>query len=475
MSESYLKSRKCCTIACVIVSLACLFLLQSEVQAARKKEKKQDTPQLPISIFADYIHYDNETGDIFAEGNVRVVQNDQTLLAEKIYGNVNTADIWTKTETRFKEVSTQSDFTGDYAEYNYESKTGHIFNVNGKSGSEFITADTVEILPEKLIGQNIMMTRCNAKEHTKCQHTTATRVDIWPNDRMIAYDANVYILGTKIHHQSRYVTSLGGGKSQIPKIGYDDDNGLYLKHTIAFPLGKKTTMGANLFAGTEIGGRTMGWLRQDETNFDVAYAYGYQQDDDNEWIKKEHNIRIDYQTKQLFKTPLYYRFWFERGRWSDKYKTSWHSEAGAYLSHAPIYIGSKSFYMTLGTGYRKLKESYLSVDQNEYRYDIGLTKKFNKWEISTLYSNVENNVSLFSYNSIDVAESLNTTISWRPDSKNTLSYYREYDVAHNRLFKHRLTYVRNLHCWDLVIYFERERQRYLEPENKIHWELHLAI
>lgn len=463
------------------IKLICVFLLVSfivagSVSAAKKKEqvKKEEGP---VTITADYIHYDNATGDIFAEGNAVVLNNGQKISADRIDGNVKTGDIWTKTETYFEDPAVQNNFKGDYMVYNYNTKTGHVNNITGKSGTEFIKADNMEVLPDRAVGQNATMSRCNATKHAKCQHTTATRVDIWPNDRIIAYDAKVFVRGKQVYAQKRYVASLSKGESFFPRIGYDSDDGVYVAHTLAYPLGDKTVIGTNLYAGSKIGGRSSLWARQTETNFDFEYFYGYDKDDDSNWVKKENNIRARYKTKQLFRTPLKYQFWFERGLWRDKYKRSWHTEAGVYLSHDPIYLlGSESIYLTLGTGYRKLKESYQYIDQDEYRYDIGVGKVFSpKLRTYVLYSNVKNHVNVFDYNNIDVNKSINYMVHWTPDDKNSFSFWQQYDAENNRVYKNVITYARKLHCWEIILTYERERFRDRPYENDFRWEFHLAI
>ena len=478
MREYILKFSNMCVLFCIVLSLILIFSGQNDIYAAAKNKKDEKVEEGPVTVLADYIHYDNVSGDIFAEGNVRILRGDQTLSADRMDGNVNTGDIWTKTKTRFEETTSHSDFVSDSAEYNYNTKTGNLYNVSGKTGTQYVTFDTAEILPEKIVGQNAMMTRCNAQEHTKCQHTTATRVDIWPNDRLIAYNANVYILGKKIYHQDRYVTSLGDdANKQIPRVGYNDDHGVYIKHTIAYPLGNKTSIGADLMAATSLGGRTKGWLRHNETNFSTQYSYGYFEDSDNEWIKKEHNIRINYHQKHLFKTPLKYRFWFERGHWKDKYRRSWHTEAGAYLTHDQLYLGSKSTYLILGTGYRKLKESHGDIEKDEYRYDATLYKIFSpKYSVSARYSDIRNNYDLFDYDSVKVDKSVTYTMNIKFDRMNKVSLSQQYDLDRNRVYKNRIEYTRNLHCWEIVFSYQRERYHDGRAyDNKFNWELNLAI
>ncbi len=366
----------------------------------------------------------------------------------------------------------------DWTKYNYNTKTGKLEKVTGKSNRQFLESEYVDILEDHLVAHRASMSRCNA-QGTKCQHITAERVDIWPNDKMIAYNASVYILGTKLITRSRYVVSLDENKDkQIPRIGYDDDDGVYIAQSFIFPLDNKTSVGADLYAATDLGGRSLLWINQRETNFNARYSYGYTQDDDSNWINKEHNLRVDYHSKRLFKLPWQYRLWYERGFWTDRYKESWHTEVGIYFSRDIINLtsGKRPLTLGLGAGYRFLKESYIDLQQDEYRYDITLAKSISKkWSVSTTYSNVSNNISLFEYNAVNVAESLNTSVYWKPDRLNTFVYFQEYDLENKRLYKHRMTYIRNLHCWDFTLYFENERPIGQEATDKIGWEIHLAI
>ncbi len=444
--------------------------------AAEAADDKGKTAPQPISVYADYVHYDQLSGDVFAEGNVRVVQGGETILADRVDGNAKTGDIRTRTTTEFQSPENRTRLFGESVDYNYNKKTGKIMKVHGKSGNQNVEADNIDILEDHMSAHDTMITRCSAKG-TKCQHITAKRVDIWPNDKVIAYDVDVYLLGHKLVHRGRYITRMDSGDKQVPRIGYDDDYGIYIAQTLEFPIDRKLSLGADLLAGTEMGGRSMGWANWQEKNFNVRYSYGYTEDDDNEWIKKENNIRIDYPYKKLFGLPINYNLWYERGLWKSNSISSWHMEAGIYLSGDPIYLSKgKSFWLNLGTGYRRLEESYNSIDQNEYRYDIGLTKRISgKWRVGAVYSDVKNNVNLFDYNSIDVDQSLTYTINWQPDHLNGVSFAQQWDTNNHRLYKNTVRYTRNLHCWEIVLSYERERPLGGKYDNKFHWELNLAI
>ncbi len=460
--------------------LLSLFILccPVDVAEAAKKQKEEPVENLPVTIYADYVHYEESSGDLYAEGNVRVIQGGQVMLAQRIDGNVKTGDIWTRVKTEFREPATQTKFFSDKIDYNYNSKTGQADNVTGKVRKENMQADKVDIYPDRMQGHNAMMTRCTAKG-TKCQHTVARRVDIWPApvNKLIAYDAKVYVLGMQIAHRTRYVTSLGERDNQIPRIGYDNDYGYYVAQNYSFPIDYKTTVGVNMLAGTEIGGRSIGWANHQETNFRIRYSYGYTEDSDNHWIKKENNIRADYYYKRLFGLPWKYRLWFERGLWKDDKKQSWHKDIGIYFSRDPIYLSrGKSIWFNLGTGYQVVEESYRNTRQDIYRYDIGLTKRISpKWMVNGVYSNSSSTTTLFNYNAINVAESFSYTITWRPDNKNAFMFYQQRDVANDRVYMNKASYVRNLHCWDLYILYERERRVGQPHDNKFRWEMHLAI
>ncbi|MDR2006546.1 MAG: hypothetical protein LBP78_04820, partial [Acidaminococcales bacterium] len=237
--------------------LAALFFLcgQGGAAAAGKGAQKEAAP--PISVLADRVHYDNVSGDIVAEGNVRVRQGDRLVTAERVEGNARTKDVWTESPARFTDSLTATTLEGETAVYNYGTGRGRIDGVTGKTGSQFIAADEVEILPDKLEGQNALISRCDAVYHAKCQHITAKRVDIWPNDKMIAYDVDLYILGKKLLHRKRYVVSLkGGADSNVPRLGYNSGDGFYIRHRVAYPLGKNLTAGGNVFAASSIGARS---------------------------------------------------------------------------------------------------------------------------------------------------------------------------------------------------------------------------
>ncbi|MDR2007169.1 MAG: hypothetical protein LBP78_08025, partial [Acidaminococcales bacterium] len=211
-------------------------------------------------------------------------------------------------------------------------------------------------------------------------------------------------------------------------------------------------------------------------NLHAEYSCGYVQDGDDDWLKQENNVRISYGNK-LFKLPFSYSLWAERGLWKDSYKRSWHRDIGAYLSLNPVYFDRRrTLWLTLGGGYRKVDESYLNISVDESRYDAGLYKIISpNFTVGVLYSDVKNLTDIFDYNRTDVAKSLTYTFDIKIDRLNKITFLQQYDLANNRVYKNRITYTRKLHCWEAVLYYERERPLGGRYDNRMHLELNLAI
>jgi LPS-assembly protein len=462
--------------------LAALFFFcgQREALAAAGKGAKKGAGKgaaPPVSVFADRVHYEGVHGDILAEGNVRVQQGDRLIVSERVEGNAETKDVWFKSAARFVDALSATDLEGQSASYNYGTGNGRIDGATGKTGVQFITAEEVEILPGKLSGKNVSISRCDAVSHAKCQHIVAKRVDIWPNEKMIAYDVEMYILGKKVLSRKRYIVSLkGGADSNVPRLGYDSGDGAYIKHRLAYPLGENLTAGGDLFAASSAGGRSRAWVEYALAGLRAEYSWGYVEDGDGDWLKQENNVRVSYGNK-LFKLPFSYRLWAERGLWKDSRKRSWHREIGAYLSLNKVYFDRRrTLWLALGGGYRKVDESYLAIGANESRYDVGLYKAISPNVMaSVLYSDVKNLTDIFDYNRTDVAKSLLYTLDVKIDRLNKITFQQQYDLANNRVYKNRVAYTRKLHCWEVVVRYERERPLGGRYENRLHLELNLAV
>lgn len=101
---------------------------------------------LPITMTGDYASYDSASGDFVAEGNVVITQGNETLKTVRAEGNMKTGDVWLKQGGTL--VEPKSTMNGEWAYYNFNTKTGEIKKIEGKGNEDYFRAPHATIYPD---------------------------------------------------------------------------------------------------------------------------------------------------------------------------------------------------------------------------------------------------------------------------------------------------------------------------------------
>lgn len=83
---------------------------------SKKKKQAESAEPMPITLWSDSATYDQGSGDFFAEGNVKIVQGDETILTTRAEGNMKTGDVWLKQGGTLQEPDTT--MNGEWVHYN---------------------------------------------------------------------------------------------------------------------------------------------------------------------------------------------------------------------------------------------------------------------------------------------------------------------------------------------------------------------
>ncbi len=444
---------------CITMALATLCTLISNAPALAKEAKKTEAPAAPtpITVYADHLSFNSDTGDILARGSVRMIQNKQTLRTALLQANSKTMDVWITDEAEYQEPNTL--LVGDNTHYNWGDKKGEIHEAHGKIGAQLVKGQTVRIFPDKYVLEEGTITRCPAK--VPDYHISADRVEIWPNDKMVAYNVKFWIRDKLIYQQARYTQSIkpGEDKSAFPRIGYNNDDGAYIAQHLAYPLDDKSAAFLDWAYYSQSGFKAMVGAERDERNFRVRAVEGDTKDDDGNWVAKEPELRIDYFPHKLDGEPLNYSAYALRGQWTDDYKTSWHTEYKVNLWRDPIHLSKdKSLNLYLGTGMKWVTESYNDSSARSWNYDITLGKQWqDKVYAWTGYHYTQNNQQLFDFDAVDLAKNLETGVRVKLDRKNTVQVVTSYDLENDRLYDLDYYWIRDLHCWQAVLEYRAKR------------------
>jgi LPS-assembly protein len=455
-------------IACIIIS-SLLLTGPLVVQAASKNKKDKKKPQ-PIEISADELYFSDKTGELFARGNVVITQGDSKILANVIRGNEKRTEVWVDEKVQFLEPKT--DLAGIKLFYNYGSKFGSLNELSGKCGSDWVWGKQARFEDGKYTIYDATMTGCPMKG-TPDYRTTARKVVIWPDDKLIAYDAKLWIKNSVIYSTPRYKRSLkkGSEENEFPSFGYVDKDGFFISQSFDYPVSDSLSLYLDAAYYSAAGFKPAFGFRQQMSTYGLQGIYGEFRDGNGNWIKKEPELSWSLYSRKLGSLPVNYSINATYGKWTDSVKSSWHQDYNLYFSHFPIYFDKeKSWILNLGAGIQYVKESYDDSSQNIYRYNIGLSKKLspslNTW---VAYNFTNNNNSAFAYNKIDVAQEGVAGLSWKINNRTSLSYYTSYDLAKGQAFENYYTLTHSFHCWEMALTYRAVKQEFLWTVNIVRW------
>ena len=438
-----------------ILAFSIVFGINNPSQAQEQK-KQVSTTQAPIVIEAKDLSYSEETGDILAQGNVVITNQGQRVEAELINGNAKLNEIWINDQATFSEPETE--LKGSHTLYNYKLKTGSMEDVKGKVERKYVAGKNINMSPDKIVISEGYTTNCPAK--IPDYHVSADKIEIWPGDKLIAYNAKFWIGNKVIFTLPKYRQSLKEGQqSEFPRIGYDSDDGFYIRQNIEYPLNNKLSAFANLDYYSRPGLKPNFGLIERESNYSFSVSQGYFRDDDSNWVKKEPEFEFSYNPRKLGKLPVSYSFTAIYGKWSDDNKTSWHQDYSLYFSHDPIKL-SNTMELYLGTGIENIRESYNDTSQNMFRFDATVNNRWSDRFATTVgYHYRQNNNTLFEYDQDELSRELDTGFTYKIDRMNTIGINQSYDMDNKTVKDLDYSWYRNLHCWQATITYRAKRDQ----------------
>ncbi|NLY83695.1 MAG: organic solvent tolerance protein OstA [Acholeplasmataceae bacterium] len=433
----------------------------AQAKSAKKTKGGQEQPQ-PITLYGDKVVYHQDTGDFFAEGNIRVVQGSQVLTTEKIEGNAESGDVLLKSGGRLSDGV--SVLAGEWLHYNFNNETGEIKKISGSSGKDFFKAEHATVQEGSVhLDKGGQVTRCPAVEHDPCVLLTAGRIDIYPKDRIVAHDVKIFVKGRHIFTRDVFVSRLDRKTSQTfaPKIGYSDDSGLKFRLRYEHNFTEQLSLVGDFDYYEKIGYRPMYGLQYEQSPFYARLQQGWNEDGDDNWIKKEADLTLGFKNLRFNDgLPLSYSVYYNRGRWQEDDIRSWHTEYGIFLNHDRIFFDKpKSLFLDLGVGAKRKEESYNDSTTDTMTYRATLGKKFDRnWNAWTSYFWEKSDEDLFAYNRPDMEEELQNGLTYKFDDRNSLTFVNRYDLGSGSLYEQDWRYTHDFCCWRIEVEY-RDKKR----------------
>lgn len=444
-----------------------------------KKMKEEASSPLPINMSADHAEYDSTSGDFHVSGNVVIVQGKEKIMTAYAVGNMKTGDVWLEEGGTL--VEPNSTMKGQWVHYNFNTKTGEIKQINGKSMKDIFDAPHATIYPDKIVvDEGGRSSRCPAVEHPPCLSITAKTFEIYPKEKMVAHDVKVFVRGKHVYSRDLWVNNFNDDNTTkiMPRFGYDgSDNGFYAKLEVSQPISEKTMVEVELPQYSKSGFKPVYKINHDERNFRISYLHGWDEDD-GDWYKKQNTWRFDYKNHHIIDgLPLSYSAYYEYGLWNrwnqDNNKSSrksWHKEYAVYLNHDPIYLfDSKNTVLNLTVGKKWVHESLTEDTLSSNLYYATLGQRLSpQWRTWIGYYREDITSRLFDIGQPDMGKELRNGLQWAPDDRNVISIINRYDLGKHQNYETDYRWLHKFCCW--AIEFTYEQEHFVHGDNSFKFQ-----
>jgi LPS-assembly protein len=425
-------------------------------------------PAAPITLEADNLYYNDQSGEFQAQGSVKIHQENKQITADNMNGNAIQGSV--KAEGHIRWQDDVQSLQGEKLEYNYKTQLGNIGKTKGNIDGILVSGDQAVLQPKSSVLYNAAITKCPAQ--IPDYKLTASKIDIYPGEKIVANHASLWIKNTKLLTVPKVVQKLGEeSSSAFPVIGYNSSDGAFVKQELELPLKNGVSLTGELAYYTKRKFTTQLGLDFDKGDLDVNIAQGKRRNADGEWYKQEPELTIRQKAKEIKGTDLLYSYKLQAGRISEEVTDVAMDRRGAVLSleRKPITLGNNTT-LRLGTSYEyNWYESH--EDRNILRGTIGLEKKLSETVAVGLgYTHVhETGSTPFIYDKVDVYNELTSKATWNVDHLWQVGVSTSYDIDNSRFADVDYTIKRNLHCFEASVTYREKRDEWNFKMGVLNW------
>lgn len=449
-----------------LLALITVFSTNLPVQAAEIKNNQ--VVQAPIVFEGDDLSFRDATGEVVAKGNVKIVKDQTVITADQLNGNTKQSKVWVEGSANIMQPGLN--LVGSGIDYNYKDRIGTMDEVRGKVEKESITAQNINLGPNQVVLHHGTITRCPAK--VPDYHVSADKIELWPGDKLIAYNAKFWIKDKVIFTLPKYQKSLvkTESESSFPRLGYDSDNGAMIAQYLEVPLSGELAVYTDLVYYSKSHFKPMSGLISRDKNYTASLNWGNTQNSDNEWIKKEPELAFKLTPRRVGNSPFVAEFSASSGKWTEGTISGWRQDYDLYFRGDPIKL-SDTFTLKFGTGFEQVKYGYNHSTNNIWKYDVNLHAKPNdRFEAWTgLSYKDQSGVTVYKYDEIDVPRELKAGFMYKIDKMNGFGVNMSYDLDKESVHDIDYTWRRNMHCLEADITYRAKRDQLTVKVSALEW------
>lgn len=194
--------------------------------------------EVPIIVDADQVTYEQATQKIEATGNVRIQYRGIRLTADSALVDITQEQLVARGHVVVIDPQGR-ELRGEALVYNGRTNELELMSAKALVDRVYIRSDRLHATQRQLVAETVTVTTCDP-DHP-AYRITASRVEVIPGDRIVAHDASLWLGGWKVFTIPSYAISLrtaeGTARSSLPRLGYDNVDGVWIDYLYPYPLG----------------------------------------------------------------------------------------------------------------------------------------------------------------------------------------------------------------------------------------------
>ncbi|MDR7521392.1 MAG: LptA/OstA family protein [Armatimonadota bacterium] len=185
----------------------------------------------PVTIDAETITYDAAQRTVTARGNVRVTARRYRAFADMLRYDLRTEEAVLTGRVRVLD-DRGAELRGQSLTLNTRTEEGVLEPAEGivdRQRRIYLRGARLEVSPRRYVTSQSLVTSCDPRNPTVL--VTANRIEVVPDEAIVAYDASIYLGGRRLYSTSRFEASLVPGEESvlIPTFGGNAVDGYWVE------------------------------------------------------------------------------------------------------------------------------------------------------------------------------------------------------------------------------------------------------
>ena len=440
--------------------------LQNDTATVINPVEQKSPSALPVIVYADRLFFDDKTGDAAAAGSVIIEYQGKKITADALFGNTQTKQGFVPGQTNV--LGDRINIKGQDLYIDGDKQTANIKVFEGTIGTSYFSGESVDVARDKITLYNAIATGCPS--NIPDYHVNADRMEVYPNDRIVLYNAHVFLKNFELFSLQQMTIMMGTGKSPVPypSVGYWSDTGFWISEEVSLPLFVNNAyLDVELAYYQKYGFAPNASINYDPKPLQTELFVGFVRDDQGNWMKKLPDLSASTDPFKIGAVPIAFTLSGSAGVWQSPAQgiQSLHRMAQFYFQGDSIILPHDST-LALGTGGLgtwdgPVPEGILSSSQltntiaafnSSILFDAVYNQTINKELSYALELHYQReSTQVFNFNNPGATVAGVWGVLWTPFKSDTFAVKQTVNVVTCQQTQLDTTWMHNWGCWNTAI------------------------